>query len=164
MRVLLVFAERRGLPTPHDAPRTTKTTQPTTSSECPSRRKIGKRNHPLDSKMATSRVIDGVTAAPRSAARRPHLSPRIRERRRARTPRSRPCGPQDAGAPRLQAQTPNKQPSAATTRTLTTRRRRPRPKQAASCFLNLVKQRSTTARRDSSIRTPRAPSKKPHAP
>ena len=37
MRVLLVFAERRGLPTPHDAPRTTKTTQPTTSSECPSR-------------------------------------------------------------------------------------------------------------------------------
>ena len=64
MRVLLVFAERRGLPTPHDAPRTTKTTQPTTSSECPSRRKIGKRNHPLDSKMATSRVIDGVTAAP----------------------------------------------------------------------------------------------------
>ena len=86
MRVLLVFAERRGLPTPHDAPRTTKTTQPTTSSECPSRRKIGKRNHPLDSKMATSRVIDGVTAAPRRAARRPHLSPRIRERRRARTP------------------------------------------------------------------------------
>ena len=35
MRVLLVFAQRKGLPTPHDAPRTTKTTQPTTSSECP---------------------------------------------------------------------------------------------------------------------------------
>ena len=51
--------------------------------------------------MATSRVVDGVAASPRRAARRPHLSPRIRERRRARTPRSRPCGPQDAGAPRL---------------------------------------------------------------
>lgn len=93
--------------------------------------------------MATSRVVDGVTASPRRIARRPLSGPRLRERRRARTPRSRPCGPQRDSPPRLVHRNAESASNQSHAHLFTRRRRRPRSKPAAGCFLNLVTQRRT---------------------
>ena len=91
MRVLLVFAERRGLPTPHDAPRTTKTTQPTTSSECPSRRKIGledgheSRHRRRDRRAAPRRETPTFKPAYSRAPPRSYADRRVRTRRESQT-------------------------------------------------------------------------------
>ena len=93
--------------------------------------------------MATSRVVDGVTAAPRRIASSPLSGPRIRERRRARAPRSRPCGPQHDSPPRLVHRNAESASNQSHAHLFTRRRRRPRSKRAASGFLNLVTQRRT---------------------